>query len=238
LILMRGQWGRAAETAPTGFREILSDSVTRRLLLIALMNAAPVAVSSTVFLFFVGSVLDAEGWEGAASDPLFPRRRGDDPDLVPARGAIRGTARAAGGHGAGDRDLFGCPDAQAGDVGLFAAICFVSGARSARISRSCPRFSPGAWRTSRPRRGGLRALGLRAEGGAGAGGRDDAAGARRGRILRGGGTRKLGRGVATPDMALCFGALHPETRGDGASGDHAPARLRNRPRPETRKTHA
>jgi GPH family glycoside/pentoside/hexuronide:cation symporter len=66
VILMRGQWGRAAETAPTGFREILSDSVTRRLLLIALMNAAPVAVSSTVFLFFVGSVLDAEGWEGGS----------------------------------------------------------------------------------------------------------------------------------------------------------------------------
>jgi GPH family glycoside/pentoside/hexuronide:cation symporter len=66
VILMRGQWGRRRMTAPTGFREILSDSVTRRLLLIALMNAAPVAVSSTVFLFFVGSVLDAEGWEGGS----------------------------------------------------------------------------------------------------------------------------------------------------------------------------
>jgi len=64
LVLMRGQWGRGAEIAPTGFRAILSDRMTRRLLLIALMNAAPVAVSSTLFLFFVGSVLDAEGWEG------------------------------------------------------------------------------------------------------------------------------------------------------------------------------
>jgi GPH family glycoside/pentoside/hexuronide:cation symporter len=94
---MRGQWGRAADVAPTGFREILSDSVTRRLLLIALMNAAPVAVSSTVFLFFVGSVLDAEGWEGgllilyflaaAATIPIWSRlaaRFGERPVLLVA----------------------------------------------------------------------------------------------------------------------------------------------------------
>jgi GPH family glycoside/pentoside/hexuronide:cation symporter len=95
---MRGQWGRSADdTAPSGFREILSDSVTRRLLLIALMNAAPVAVSSTVFLFFVGSVLDAEGWEGAllilyflaaaATIPLWSRlaaRFGERPVLLVA----------------------------------------------------------------------------------------------------------------------------------------------------------
>jgi len=97
LILMRGQWGRGAEIAPTGFRVILADSVTRRLLLIALMNAAPVAVSSTLFLFFVGSVLDAEGWEGAllilfflaaaATTPVWSRlaaRYGERPMLLTA----------------------------------------------------------------------------------------------------------------------------------------------------------
>ncbi len=38
--------------------------MARRLLLLALVNAAPVAVSSTLFLFFVESRLAAPGWEG------------------------------------------------------------------------------------------------------------------------------------------------------------------------------
>jgi GPH family glycoside/pentoside/hexuronide:cation symporter len=109
-VLMRGQWGRAADVAPTGFREILSDSVTRRLLLIALMNAAPVAVSSTVFLFFVGSVLDAEGWEGGLLILYFLAAAGRS-RLVPPRGTVRGTSGPSGGNGARDRDLFAGPDA-------------------------------------------------------------------------------------------------------------------------------
>jgi GPH family glycoside/pentoside/hexuronide:cation symporter len=128
-ILMRGQWGRSADdTAPSGFREILSDSVTRRLLLIALMNAAPVAVSSTVFLFFVGSVLDAEGWEGAllivyflaaaGTIPLWSRlarRYGERPVLLVAMALAIATFSVV-------------LTLDAGDVGIFAAICFVSGA--------------------------------------------------------------------------------------------------------------
>jgi GPH family glycoside/pentoside/hexuronide:cation symporter len=128
LVLMRGQWGRAADVAPTGFREILTDTITRRLLLIALMNAAPVAVSSTVFLFFVGSVLDAEGWEGgllilyflaaAATIPVWSRlaaRFGERPVLLVAMALAIATFSLV-------------LTLQAGDVTLFAAICFVSGA--------------------------------------------------------------------------------------------------------------
>jgi GPH family glycoside/pentoside/hexuronide:cation symporter len=124
---MRGQWGRAADDRADRFREILSDSVTRRLLLIALMNAAPVAVSSTVFLFFVGSVLDAEGWEGgllilyflaaAATIPIWSRlaaRYGERPVLLVAMALAIATFSVV-------------LTLQAGDVGLFAAICFVSG---------------------------------------------------------------------------------------------------------------
>ncbi|MFW5881308.1 MAG: MFS transporter, partial [Roseicyclus sp.] len=96
-LLMRGQWGRGEAGAATGFRTILADGVTRRLLLIALLNAAPVAVSSTLFLFYVGSVLDAPGWEGpllvlfflaaAGSAPLWSRlaaRFGERPVLLSA----------------------------------------------------------------------------------------------------------------------------------------------------------
>ncbi|MEM9911243.1 MAG: MFS transporter, partial [Pseudomonadota bacterium] len=46
-------------------RLILGDTVARRLLLVALANSAPVAVSSTLFLFFVEDRLGLPGWEGA-----------------------------------------------------------------------------------------------------------------------------------------------------------------------------
>ena len=63
-IAMHNEW-RGATTEPSaGFGIVLKDQISRRLLLIALVNAAPVAVSSTLFLFFVESRLDAPGWEG------------------------------------------------------------------------------------------------------------------------------------------------------------------------------
>jgi len=83
LWLMRGEWGQAAQVGRTGFAEVLSDPLLRQLLLIALLNAAPVAVSSTLFLFYVESVLGAPGWEGpllvlffltaAATTPIWTR---------------------------------------------------------------------------------------------------------------------------------------------------------------------
>lgn len=63
-LAMRGEWKTAGLAASTGFAIVLKDRLARRLLLIALVNAAPVAVSSTLFLFFVESKLDAPGLEG------------------------------------------------------------------------------------------------------------------------------------------------------------------------------
>ena len=63
-IGMAGQWKGRIDQAPMGLREILSDPLARRLLILAAINATPVAVSSTLFLFFVESRLDAGGWEG------------------------------------------------------------------------------------------------------------------------------------------------------------------------------
>ena len=67
-LAMRGQWqGHAAPPTPNPlalFRPVLADPLSRRLLLIALLNAAPVAVTSTLFLFFVESRLALPGWEG------------------------------------------------------------------------------------------------------------------------------------------------------------------------------
>lgn len=64
VLLMRREWRNAKPDAGPGFRVILQDTQARRLLLIALVNAAPVAVSSTLFLFFVESRLAAPGQEG------------------------------------------------------------------------------------------------------------------------------------------------------------------------------
>lgn len=83
VIAMRGEWRAIPISTDTGFRDILADARARRLLLIALLNATPVAVTSTLFLFFVESRLAAPGWEGpllllfflaaAATAPLWSR---------------------------------------------------------------------------------------------------------------------------------------------------------------------
>jgi GPH family glycoside/pentoside/hexuronide:cation symporter len=108
-------------------------------LLIALMNAAPVAVSSTVFIFFVGSVLDAEGWEGgllilyflaaAGTIPIWSRlaaRHGERPVLLVAMAAAIATFSVV-------------LTLDAGDVGIFAVICLLSRCRDWRRFRNSPR---------------------------------------------------------------------------------------------------
>ncbi len=63
-VAMRGEWLSVDVPESTGFGTILRDPLARRLLQIALLNAAPVAVSSTLFLFYVESALEAPGFEG------------------------------------------------------------------------------------------------------------------------------------------------------------------------------
>ncbi len=127
LLLMRGQWGRAGGLAASGFRAVLADPVSRRLLLIALLNAAPVAVSSTLFLFYVESVLAASGWEGpllvlfflaaAGAAPFWSRlaaRFGERPMLLAAMTLAIASFSVVLTLGAGQ-------------VAAFAAVCLVSG---------------------------------------------------------------------------------------------------------------
>lgn len=64
VFAMRSEWSTHGVEASTGFGAVLRDALARRLLLIALVNAAPVAASSTLFLFFVESKLQAPGFEG------------------------------------------------------------------------------------------------------------------------------------------------------------------------------
>lgn len=63
-IAMAPEWRPAHTAEPTPIGAILRDPTARRLLILALVNATPLAVSSTLFLFFVESRLQAPGWEG------------------------------------------------------------------------------------------------------------------------------------------------------------------------------
>jgi len=128
LLSMRGEWRYSNLPPSTGFRTVLADPVARKLLLIALVNAAPVAVSSTLFLFYVEIALEAPGWEGAllllfflsaaGAAPLWgmlAERFGGKPVLLCAM--VLGILAFGGA-------LFLGP----GDVWLFAAVCVASGA--------------------------------------------------------------------------------------------------------------
>ena len=128
LIAMRGEWQTAPTGTSTGFRPYLEHPLTRRLLVIALVNAMPVAVTSTLFLFFVEHRLAAPGWEGpllvlfflaaALSAPFWTRVAlffGPKPTLLAGMSlAILSFGGAA---------LLG-----AGDVAPFVLICIASGA--------------------------------------------------------------------------------------------------------------
>ncbi|ETX27095.1 MFS transporter [Roseivivax isoporae] len=125
---MRGEWGADGTPDSAGFGPVLRDPVARRLLLVALANAAPVAVSSTLFLFFVESVLQAAGWEGPLLLLFFLAAAAS----APAWGAIAertGAKRALLAAMVLAILSFGFAlTLGAGDIWAFALICVASGA--------------------------------------------------------------------------------------------------------------
>ena len=58
-LAMRPEWESGAVSLPVGFGPVMGDALARRLLVVAFLNAAPVAVTSTLFLFYVESRLGA-----------------------------------------------------------------------------------------------------------------------------------------------------------------------------------
>lgn len=152
---MRGQWTTGVPQSQSGFGPVLRDAQARRLLVLALVNSAPVAVSSTLFLFFVESRLQAPGWEGpllllfflaaALAAPLWgflAERHGVRTVLLAAM--LLSILAFAGAL------LLGT-----GDVVLFALVCLGSGAAlgadmtllpavfSARLARIAPGATEG-----------------------------------------------------------------------------------------------
>ena len=122
------EWKGRVNAEPSQISEIIRDNTARKLLILALVNATPLAVSSTLFLFYVESKLGAVGWEGpllvlfflaaALSSPVWSalaRRFGAKPVLVAAM--ILAVASFA-------YTLTLSP----GDVIPFAVVCVLSGA--------------------------------------------------------------------------------------------------------------
>ncbi len=63
-FFMWPEWKGRTDHEPSRIGVILHDATARKLLILALVNATPLAVSSTLFLFYVESKLGAAGWEG------------------------------------------------------------------------------------------------------------------------------------------------------------------------------
>jgi GPH family glycoside/pentoside/hexuronide:cation symporter len=124
---MRGEWGQGADTPPTGFAPILRDSIARRLLVIALVNALPVAITSTLFLFYAEGVLQAAGWEGPLLILLFLAAAASS--VVWSKVAARIGAKAAllAGMALSVGSFIFVLFLGPGDLALFALICVLSG---------------------------------------------------------------------------------------------------------------
>jgi GPH family glycoside/pentoside/hexuronide:cation symporter len=148
---MGREW-QGEKPASSGLGPVLRDPVARKLLLVALANSAPVAVSSTLFLFFVEDRLGLPGWEGAFLLLFF----------LSAACAAPVWGRAAERYGTRQVLMFGMVLAIAafgyalmlgtGDAVAFAVICVASGIAlgadmtllPALFSKRMQEVSPGA----------------------------------------------------------------------------------------------
>lgn len=126
---MRAEWwGRQPYSPPPAWSRILGDPMARRLLLLAFVNGAPVAVTSTLFLYFVESRLEAPALAGpflllfflaaALSTPVWGR--------VAARKGLK-TALLVG-MGLSVVSFAFATALGPGDTLAFMAICLASGA--------------------------------------------------------------------------------------------------------------
>ncbi|SFJ27590.1 MFS transporter [Jannaschia pohangensis] len=128
LAVMTPEWAARGPAPEGGLRRVLGDPTARRLLLIALVNATPVAVTSTLFLFFVADRLQAPGAEG----PLLLLFFLSAAVAAPVWGRIAakvGTARALMcGMGLAMVTFGFALPLGAGDTWAFALVCIGSGA--------------------------------------------------------------------------------------------------------------
>lgn len=128
LWVMRRQWVGPTQRMPSNFKLIWQDLLARRLLVLAFVNALPVAVSSSLFLFFVTHRLQATAWAGALLLVFFLSAAASAP-IWAALARRYGTRRALLGSMSLAITIFAVVGfLGTGDVGLFALVCVISGA--------------------------------------------------------------------------------------------------------------
>lgn len=121
VFMMRNEWAEPMRSEPIAIRSIFEDLIARRLLVLALVNALPLAITSTLFLFFVSGRLEAEGWDGAllllffisaaCAAPFWTRasaRYGTKPTLMCAMGLAIVSFGVTIFLGPGDQVIFAC----------------------------------------------------------------------------------------------------------------------------------
>ena len=117
VFAMRHEW-RAVSAAPaSGVAPVLSDGLARRLLLIALVNATPVAVTSTLVPVLRRKPAQCAGGRRAASSSLLPCGCRVCTHLVPRRRTVWCEARASYRDGPRDPVLRVCGDTRRGRHG-------------------------------------------------------------------------------------------------------------------------
>ncbi|TVP72457.1 MAG: sugar:cation symporter [Rhodobacteraceae bacterium] len=131
VIAMRHEWPTyqvATDVAGLKLSDVFRDPTARRLLIIALVNATPVAITSTLFMFYAESVLLAGGMEGVLLILLFLSAAVSAPFW--ARLARRTGAKTAllAGMGLAAVSFAFVTTLGPGDLALFALICVISGA--------------------------------------------------------------------------------------------------------------
>ena len=158
VAVMSKEWVGKTDVQPTNLKLLLSDPVLRKLLLVGLLNAAPAAVSASLFLFFVEYRLGNE----AAAGPLLLLF------FLSAAISVPIWAKVAHERGAKWTLLAGMLLAivsfsfavtlGTGDVFLFALICLASGAALGADMTLLPALF--SQRVEKVHRGGGQAFGL------------------------------------------------------------------------------
>ncbi len=128
LIWMTPEWTGGGTQDPTPISAILSDPVARRLLILALINATPLAVSSTLFLFYVESRLGAPGWEGPLLVLFFLAAAASSPFWAWLSDRVGPKRALLGAMGLAIASFAGVLALGEGDIWIFALICVASGA--------------------------------------------------------------------------------------------------------------
>ncbi len=127
VFAMRTEWQAPSPDQNTGIKPYLENPLTRRLLIIALLNAMPVAVTSTLFLFFVEHRLAAPGWEGPLLLLFFIAAALSAPVWTRAALAFGAKSTLLSGMILAIIAFTGAVFLEAGDLVPFALICLASG---------------------------------------------------------------------------------------------------------------